>query len=181
MGLFNFLAPTSAAAPVVGAAAPVVGAAAPVVQGSLLQTLLQGGATALGIANAISSGNEKSDQLKLAADDADRQVPLETLQGISRKSSIKQEMMQRLGQMDTANAASGVDLSFGTPLQARRDAFQQADLGLATDVGTQQTRVARLEERSADYRRRARKASQSGIFDALSIGLSGANDIVKRG
>ncbi|WP_377299624.1 hypothetical protein [Rhizobium sp. SGZ-381] len=162
-------------------AAPVIGAAAPVVQSSLLQTLLQGGATALGIANAISAGDEKADQLNLAAEDAQRQIPLETLQGISRRSSIKQEMMQRLGQMDTANAASGVDLSFGTPLQARRDAFQQADLGLATDVGTEQTRVARLEERSADYRRRARRAQQSGIFDALTMGLSTANDIAGRG
>lgn len=175
LGLFNFLAPTgAAAAPVVGAAAPTLSA------GFSLSSLLQGTATVLGIANAISAGNAKAEEYKLAADDAARQVPLETLQGINRRASIKQEMMDRVGEMDVSSAASGVDLSFGTPNQARKDAFRQTDLAVATDVGNEQTRVARLSEREANYRKMSKKAKSSGLFDALTIGLNGATSIMDR-
>lgn len=88
--------------------------------------------------------------------------------------------MDRIGQMDVANAASGVDLSFGTPTAARQEAFRQTDFGLASDAGTEQTRVARLNERSADYKRRASTARKSGLFDALSMGLSTASSIAGR-
>ena len=177
LGLFQMFTP-AAAAPVVGGG--VVQGVAQTAGGGFLKTLLQGGATALGAINAINAGNAQAEQLELAAQDAQREIPLETLQGITRRSSIKAQMMESVGQMDVANAASGVDLSFGTPGQARKDAFRQADLGLASDVGTEQTRVARLEERSADYRRRAKKARSSGLFDALSIGISGASSIAGR-
>lgn len=148
--------------------------------GFTLSSLLQGTATVLGAVSAISAGNAKAEEYRLAADDAARQVPLETLQGINRRSSIKQEMMDRVGEMDVANASSGVDLSFGTPSQARKDAFRQTDLAVATDVGNEQTRVARLNEREANYRKMSKRAKSSGLFDALTIGLTGATGIMDR-
>ncbi len=161
-----------------GAAATTAATAA--TTGFSLSSLLQGTATVLGMVSAISAGNAKAEEYKLAADDAARQVPLETLQGINRRSSIKQEMMDRVGEMDVANASSGVDLTFGTPNQARKEAFRQEDLAIATDVGNEQTRVARLNEREANYRKMSKRAKSSGLFDALTIGLTGATGIMDR-
>lgn len=175
----SIFAPSAAttAGTVATTAAPVVGAT---VSGGFLQTLLQGTATVLGMASSVAAGNADAEAATLAADDAAREVPLETLQGIKRRSSIKQEMMDRIGDQDVAYAASGVDLSFGTPGQARKEAFRQGDLGLESDTGTEQTRVARLQEKEAAYRKRAARARSGGWFDAAMIGLNGASSIAGR-
>ncbi len=96
---------------------------------------------------------------------------METLQGITRRNDIKRSFMEQLGQQDVAYAASGVDLSFGTPGQVRKEAFRETDLGITSDNGTEQTRVARLDEREAEYRKRASRAKKSAMFDALTQGL----------
>ena len=165
---------TAAAAGTAGTVGAVGGGVA---SGFSLSSLLQGTATVFGMVNAINAGKADAEALNSAADDAAREVPLETLQGITRRSSIKQEMMDRVGQQDVAFAASGVDLSFGTPGQARKEAFRQGDLGINVDNGTEQTRVARLNEREAEYRKRASRAKKSGIFDALTMGLKGASSM----
>ena len=174
-----FSAPAAAGA-TAGAGATGAAATGAAAGGFSLSSLLQGTATVFGAASALAAGNADAEQLELAADDAAREQPLETLQGINRRAGIKAEMMERIAEQDTAYAASGVDLSFGTPGQARRDAFRQGDLALETDIGTEQTRVARLAEREANYRRRARRARQSGVVDALSIGFKGASSIADR-
>jgi hypothetical protein len=148
--------------------------------GFSLSTLLQGGATVLGAVTALNAGNADAEAAELAADDAAREVPLETLQGLTRRTGIKAEMMQRAGELDTAYAASGTDLSFGTPLQARTEAYREADLGLTSDMGTEQTRVARLREREVNYRKRAKRARAGGWLDALTIGAKGAASISER-
>lgn len=172
-GLFAPAATTTATAATATAGAAAAG-------GFSLSSLLQGTATVLGAASALSAGKADAEAAELMADDAAREVPLETLQGINRRTGIKAEMMRRVGELDTAYAASGTDLSFGTPAQARREAFRQADLGLTSDVGTEQTRQARLLEREKGYRRRASRARSGGFLDALSIGLKGATSIADR-
>lgn len=161
-----------------GAAATGAGAAA--TGGFSLSSLLQGTATVFSAVSALNAGKADAEALELAADDAEREKPLETLQGISRRTGIKAEMMNRIADQDVANAASGVDLSFGTPGQARREAFRQGDLALETDIGTQETRVARLDERAANYRKRAKRARSAGLVDALTTGLKGASSIADR-
>ncbi|MFC0809120.1 hypothetical protein ACFHWW_27380 [Ensifer sp. P24N7] len=175
-GLFAPAAPAASAA-TTGAAA---GAGAAATGGFSLSSLLQGTATVFSAFSALGAGNADAEQLELAADDAAREKPLETLQGINRRSGIKAEMMNRIAEQDVANAASGVDLSFGTPTQARSDAFREGDLALATDVGTEQTRIARLTEREANYRKRAKRARSAGRLDALTIGLKGATSLADR-
>lgn len=167
---------TAGAAPVVTGAAPVVQAAG----GFTLKSLLQGTATVLGVVQSINAGKADAEAAELAAQDAEREKPLETLQGIARKTSIKQAMMDQIGQQDVAYAASGVDLSFGTPGQARKEAFRQSDLSTETDIGTEQTRIARLDERAANYRKRAARAKKAGFMDGFSIGLKGAASIADR-
>lgn len=181
--LFSSMFPSSAAATTAATtAASTAGAtAAATTSGLSLSTLLQGTATVLGMTSAIAAGQADAEAAKMQADDTARQVPLETLQGIKRRSSIKQEMMDQLGSQDTAFAGAGVDLSFGTPGQARREAFRQADLGLTADVGTEQTNIARLQEREAAYRKRAGRAKLGGYFDALTLGFNSAASIAGRG
>jgi hypothetical protein len=178
--IFTPSAATAGTAAATTAAAAAPAAAATTASGGLLQSLLQGGATVFGMVNAFNAGEADAQAAEMAAEDAAREVPLETLQGIKRRSSIKQEMMDRIGEQDVAYAASGVDLSFGTPGQARKQAFREADMGIAVDTGTEQTRVARLEERQAEYRKRAARARQSGLFDAALIGFNGASSIAGR-
>lgn len=173
-GLFTMGAGTGAAAAGAGAA----GAAA--TGGLTFSSILQGTAGLLGAFSAISAGNAEGEALDLAADDAAREVPLETLQGINRRTSIKKAMMEQLGDQDVANAASSVDLSFGTPLQARREAFREADLGIAIEVGTEQTRVARLREREANYRKRASKARAGGWIGGITGLFDVGTDIADR-
>lgn len=168
MGIF---AP-STAAPVVGGAV-TQGVVQTAGSGLTLAKLLSGTATVLGMFNEISAGKADAEAATLAAIDAEREKPLETLQGINRRAALKQDMMDKVGQQDVAYAASGVDLSFGTPGQARRDAFREGDRALTNDVATEQTRVARLDERAANYRKRAARAKASGLFSAATTGLSG--------
>ena len=163
-----------------GAGAAATTAAAPAAASFSLSSLLQGTASVLGMVQSINAGKADAEAANAAADDAAREVPLETLQGITRRTALKKEMMDSIGQQDVAYAASGVDLSFGTPSQARTEAFRQADLGLTSDVGTEQTRIGRLQEREAEYRKRAKRARQSGLFNAAIIGVKGASSTADR-
>ncbi|ATN34738.1 hypothetical protein ACO34A_13105 [Rhizobium sp. ACO-34A] len=170
VGLFGSLFGGGTAAAATGAATTGVAAAS---GGFSLSSLLGGAATVLGAVSSISAANAKAEEYRLAADDAARQVPLETLKGVNRRAAIKQEMMDSVGEMDVSAAASGVDLTFGTPTQARKEAFRQADFATSQAVGEEQTQVARLNEREANYRKMAKRAKSSGIFDALTTVAGG--------
>lgn len=179
IGMFaSMLGGGTAAAGTAAAGASAAGAAA---GGISAATILQGATGLLSMVASINAGNAEAEQLNLAADDAAREVPLETLQGISRRASIKQAMMDQIGEQDVAYAASSTDLSFGTPAQARKEAFREADLALTSDVGTEQTRVARLREREVSFRRRAAKAKSAGGLNALVTGLDTFSSMAGRG
>lgn len=164
-----------------GAGASAAAGAAGVSSGISLASILQGTATVLGVVSAIGAGNAEADMLEAQAIDAEREKPLETLQGIERRASIKRAMADAVGAQDVAYAASGVDLSFGTARQARTDAYREADLALTSDVGTEQTRIARLSERAASYRRAAKTARRSGLLKGVIGGLDGALSFAERG
>lgn len=160
-------------------AAPVVGGAA--TGGFSFASILQGGATLLGAMSAIQAGNAEADALNAQAIDAEAQKPFEMLQGMSRRSSIRREMLAALGDQDVAYAASGVDLSFGTPAQARREAFREGDNALTNDQATEESRLTRLTERSNNYRRAARRARSRGYVTALGDGINFLADVRGRG
>lgn len=172
--LFGGGGATAAAGTAVGTG---VGAAT---SGISLASLLQGTATVFGMVSALNAGKADAEAAELAAQDAEREKPLETLQGINRKAGIKQKMMEQIGEQDVAYAASGVDLSFGTPMATRKEAFRNADLELTSSNGTEQTRVARLDERAANYRKRAKRARSAAAMDAIGIGLKGFSSIAER-
>lgn len=150
-------------------------AAAGAASGISLASILSGGATVLGLVSSIAAAQAEKEQMDLAAADAEAEMPLETLKGIDRRRSIKQATAEAIGEMDVAYAASGVDLSFGTAAQARTEAFREADLALTSDSGTTMTRLARLQERAANYRRMGKRALRAGVLTGLASGLSSAS------
>jgi len=159
----------SGGAAAAGTTAAATGAAAGAAgSGFSLASILQGTATVLGVVSAIGAGNAEAAQAETAASDAESEQSLETLQGINRRTSIKKQLADALGAQDVAYAGSGVDLSFGTAKAARTDAYREADLGLTTATGTEQTRISRLVERATNYRAQAKTARRMGFLNALS-------------
>lgn len=153
-----------------GAAA---GATAAAGTGFSLSSVLQGLATVGGIVATISAGNAEASRLEMQANDAEAEKPFETLQGVDRKRSLLKAAAEALGEQDVAYAASGVDLSFGSAAQARKDAYREVDLGLETDSATTMGRLARLTERAANFRTMAKASRRMGMIRGLSQGFSG--------
>jgi hypothetical protein len=159
--------------------------AAPAAAGAMatagtITSILEGTASVLGIVSSIAAGNADAEAAEAAARDADGEQAVENLQGISRRRSLRLAALEAMGDMDVANAASGVDLSFGTAAQAQTEALRELDLALTSDAGTQQTRVARLQERAASYRRTAKRARTAGLVGGLSAGVSTLQRIAGR-
>jgi hypothetical protein len=174
MGLFTGGTSAASTAAATGAAASTA------TSGFSLSTLLQGGSTVLSAVSSIAAGNQQAQAYELEASDAEQQKSLETLQGINRRASIKQAMMDAVGQQDVAYAASGTDLSFGTAAQARKDAFREADTALGVDAGNEMTTLARLEERRKNYMQMAGNARMMGLFDGFLTGVKGVTSIMDR-
>jgi len=173
-GLAGLLGGGAAAAGATGAGAAAAGS------GISLATILQGTATVLGIVSAISAGNAEADALNAQAIDAEREQEIETLAGIERRGSVKAALAEAVGAQDVAYAASGVDLSFGTAAQARKEAYREADLALTSASTTEQTRQSRLMERAANYRSAAKRAKKAGLIQGLTGGLQGFASIAGR-
>jgi hypothetical protein len=144
-------------------------------------SILGGGATVLSVLNAQRAGEAKSMALNASADDAMTQTQIEALQGLDRRTSLKAAMVQHIGERDVATAASGTDISFGTPTIARAQAIKDGERAASIDADTTETRIARLRERAANYRIQAAQASAGGLGTAAALALDGGAKILKRG
>ncbi|MBX3580068.1 MAG: hypothetical protein KF723_22930 [Rhizobiaceae bacterium] len=154
----------------VGAGAAVASAAS---AGAVISAVLGGLATVAGVVATIASANQEAETQELAALDAVQEQSFESLQGIERRSSLKKAAAQAIAEQDVAYAGSGVDLSFGTAAQARKEAYREVDTGITTDSGTQMSRQARLSERAANYKNMAKRTKQIGIIKGVAQGISG--------
>jgi hypothetical protein len=148
---------------------------------STAASILSGGATVLSVLNAQRSGEAKAKALELQAQDAETTAGLEAIQGTDRRNSLKAALTQAVGDRDVAAAASGVDLSFGTPSVARQQAIKDGERALAIDQDTQNFRVARLRERAANYRLQASGANAAGLGSAAALALEGGSKLMRRG
>ena len=148
---------------------------------STVAGILSGGATIASVLAAQRSGDAEASKLMYQADDADTEVRIEEVKGLERRNSIKASLIEAIGERDVAAAASGVDLTFGTPVVARREARADAERALGGDQATEEFRKARLRERAANYRIAASQARSGSLLKAASIGASGAADILRRG
>lgn len=149
--------------------------------GSTVASILSGGATALSILYGLSSANEAATSMELSAKDAELEIAGEDLQGLQRRNALKTSLLDSLGEMDAAYAASGVDLSFGTPSQARKEAMADADRALTLDAMTTMQRGARLQERAKMYRIGARSKRGGALAAGIAKGADFATSLYERG
>lgn len=182
---------TAAAAPVgvVGTAGamavPTFGAAsAGLLSGlggvSTVASILGGTATVASVLAAQRAGEEKAQSLELAALDAEADSAIEVNRGTERRTGLRKQLLATLGAQDVATAAAGVDLSFGTPAQARSEATREAETALDVDRSTEDLRRSRLAERAASYRKMAGQSRAGGLAKAASLALTGAATLAKR-
>jgi hypothetical protein len=164
-----------------GAAAGTAGAAASTASTGLsISSILQGVATVGGVVASIAAGNAEASNLKMQARDAEEEKTLEVLQSVDRKRSLLKGAQEAMGEIDTAYAASGVDLSFGSAAQAKKDVFRETDLSLNSESATTGSRLSRLTERAQNYYRMAKGAKLMSRIGGLTRGLSGFAEIADR-
>lgn len=149
--------------------------------GSTLATILSGTATVAGIMGAQSAGQEQARSLFAQAGDARTEQDIERIRGTERRDSLRRSLLATLGERDAAAAASGIDLSFGTAAMARQEAERDAESALTMDQGTQDLRIARLQERENEFIRAGRAAKRAGTIKAVGLGLKGAASLAGRG
>jgi len=149
--------------------------------GSILSGILTGGASIAGVLGAQQSAAEKANAYNLAAEDQLAEIPMEQLKGTERRTSMRAAMLQALGERDVGFAASGADISFGTPTLARDEAQQEGERAFTIDLGTEQTRVARLKERATNLRLQAGEAKRTGFLQALGLGATTLAQFGRRG
>lgn len=150
-------------------------------QTSTWATILQGGATVGSVLAAQRAGQADAWKLDMAARDAEIEIGVEEVKGLERRNSIKAALVEAIGERDVAAAASGLDLTFGTPALARREAQRDAERALGNDLATEEFRKARLRERAANYRIAAGQARSGALAKAAGLALTGAASMLRRG
>lgn len=148
---------------------------------STIASILQGGASALSILSGIGASRDEATALVLDANDAEAEIVNEDIRGLQRRNSLKRAWLEAIGEHDAAVAATGGDVSFGSAVQVRKEAAQEADRALTLDATTTMQRGSRLQERARLFRIAARSRRRSGLVEGLAEGLGTAADIFERG
>lgn len=144
-------------------------------------SVLQGGATVGSMLATIRSGNLDAAGKLQQADEAEADAKLEEIKGLERRASLRKNLIAAIAERDVAAAASGVDLSFGTPSVARQQAIADTDKALAIDSSTEIMRKQRLLQRADTYRWMAGETKRGKLAQTAGIGMTGALSIAQRG
>lgn len=144
-------------------------------------SILQGVASVQSVSTGLVQSQMRADALNEQANDALFSAGLEETQGLERRASLKKQFVQYQGERDAAIAASGVDMSFGTPAIAREAAARDAESALAMDLDTTKMRINRFRERAATARQRAGSVLESGQREAFWRVAGLGADFLKRG
>jgi hypothetical protein len=144
-------------------------------------SILQGVASVQSVSSGLVQSQMRADALNEQADDALFSAGLEETQGIERRTSLKKQFVQYQGERDAAIAASGVDMSFGTPAIAREAAARDAESALSMDQDTTNMRINRFRERAATQRQRAGSVLESSQREAFWKVAGIGADFLKRG
>lgn len=143
--------------------------------------VLQGGLGIVQAMGALRAGQTQSSAYRSEAADTRLDVTQEAIDATDRQTSLRKQLIAALGERDTAYAASGVDLSFGTPQQARTEAIQSASDAITTDQSNSDLRKSRLRSRAASLDAMAADASSAGGLKAAGSLLETGIDILARG
>lgn len=175
--MFGALGPVAQAA---GGAA-VVGSSATVGAASFLGSLLEGTATVASALSFARAGEIDAMSALASAGDAELEAQLEEVHGLERRNSLRRALLETIGERDVATAASGVDLSFGTPSIARQEAIRSTERALNIDRGTEEFRRRRLEERARNLRSIAQEKRRGGLALAAGVTIGGLASLARRG
>lgn len=148
---------------------------------STFASILSGGATVASALAAQRAGKEQALSLEFQAQDAQVEARQEGIQGMERRNSLRKALIDSIAESDTAYAASGVDLSFGTPVVARDQASRDAERALTIDQSSEDLRRSRLNQRASNLRVMAAQARRGGLAKATGLYLDGAAQAIRRG
>lgn len=148
---------------------------------SMVGSILSGSASLLQMSALRRAGREKQQELGLQALDTRTDVAQENIQGAGRTNNLRQALLDTIGERDAAYAASGVDIGFGTPAQARQEASATAESAIAQDAAGVTARVSRLNERATNLSIMARRARASANDQADLVGLKAVGGLIGRG
>ncbi len=149
--------------------------------GSLLTGALSGGLSLMSAMQAAKAGKIEAAQMQMQADAARQDATQASLDGEAKQSSMRRDLVAELGRRDVAYAASGVDVSFGTPAQASAQAMDDAYAAMNAAGADVQSRVGRYRTRAAMYEAAGADRLAAGYAKGGGLLLSSALDIVKRG
>ena len=148
--------------------------------GSVLSSVLSGATTALSALRALDAGKEKAMGAQFQAMEADNQAADERATGVRRRIGLKEEMYKVLGQNDVKTAAAGLDLSYGFGKDLREQTLDKGTREIGIDLATENTRVADLKARAANYRRMARGYRDGSSLSAALAAAEGVTSILGR-
>lgn len=175
---------TSAASGVASAAGSALGlgsSAGGSSLGSTALTILQGGVGLMGAMSSIRAGQAQAAAYRMAGADARLQAGNEQIAATEKETSLRKALVASLGERDVAYAASGVDLSFGTPTVARGQAIDEASRAMSTARTASDMRRTQHLAKAAGYDALASDAEAAGSAKAFGGILSTGFDIIKRG
>lgn len=149
--------------------------------GSILSGALAGGASLVSAMATMRQGQAQTDDYFNKSADALTDARSEDINAIGRQTGLKQDLLKSIGERDVAYAASGIDLSFGTPVQARLEVADDAARAIGDDSAATDMRVSRLKERAANYRLLGYEASKAARAKATGTILETAASAIRRG
>lgn len=162
-----------------GAAAGAAGAAAG--GSSLLSTIVQGGLTAFSAAASIGAGVAARSEARVEELSASSQASQEKIAADDEAVRLNRAMAEAIGEQAVAYAAAGIDISSGTPMQARQKAKERANEDLNINRANRSAKVAAWNSRAYAARSRGKAAMASGLAGAVGdIGGYGL-DVLNRG
>jgi len=148
---------------------------------SLLSTIVQGGLTAFSAAASIAQGVAGKSEAKVEELNAAAGADREKLAGEDEALRINRALAESIGEQAVAFAAAGIDLSSGTPAQARETAQKRANEDLNINRSNTDTKVAAWNSRAYAARARGKAAMASGIVGAIGDVGNFAMDVADRG
>jgi hypothetical protein len=178
----NFLGAGLSAAAGAGSAGAGAGGLFSAIGGaSTFASILSGGMTVASALQAQRAGKDQALGLEFQAQDAEVEGRQEMIAGMERRNSLRRALVDSIAEQDTAYAASGVDLSFGTPVVARQQASRSAERAMEIDQSTEDMRRARFGQKAGSLRLMAAASRRGGLAKASGLLLDGAAQAVRRG
>lgn len=148
---------------------------------SLALSVLQGGASVLGLLATIGAGKAEAQSLKTKAFESDIEAKNEEAQGLQRTGAMKRELLRIIGENDVNYAAAGIDIGPGVASEARATAERRAAQEISIDRSTTEARAAMLRAQAHGYRSLARQAKKNRLFEGLSTAFTSFAGIAERG